>query len=108
MPEIQIAQIQCCMCKSHIIWTEHVAIRLRERSIKRNDLMECVLKGQIIEQYPDDTPYPSCLILGKCKAGEPLHVVVGLNLGVSCCMITVYRPNLDKWEKDFKTRKGAK
>jgi len=30
---------------------------------------------------------------------------VGLNEGTMCCMITAYRPDLDKWENDLKTRK---
>jgi len=105
--EIEITQIQLLISESKIIWTEHIAIRLRERGIKREELIECIKNGEIIEQYPDDTPYPSCLISGFCKAGKPLHVVIGLDYGVLCCMITAYRPSLDKWEEDFKTRKGG-
>ena len=52
--------------------------------------------------------FPSCLILGKCLAGKPLHVVTGLDTGVLSCMITAYRPDLEKWENDFKTRKAGK
>ncbi|MFG6337693.1 MAG: DUF4258 domain-containing protein [Lachnospiraceae bacterium] len=29
-----------------------------------NDIIFCIHEGEIIEQYPDDYPYPSCLILG--------------------------------------------
>ena len=90
------------------MWTEHVATRLRERGIKRADVIECIESGEIIEQYADDAPFPSCLIFGNCGADEPLHVVVGLNRDTLCCMITAYRPDLDKWESDFKTKKEGK
>jgi len=102
---MKIYQIERLISESKIVWTEHVAIRLRERGIKRADFIECIEIGEIIEEYPDDTPYPSCLIYGTCLAGKPLHVVVGLNEGVLCCMITAYRPDLDKWDSDYKTRK---
>ena len=96
------------MTEANIVWTEHVALRLRERGIRRNDLIVCIKNGEIIDQYPDDTPFPSCLISGVCDAGKPLHIVVGLNVGVMCCMITAYRPDIDKWEMDLKTRKVGK
>lgn len=108
MTEILISEIQSLVENSKILWMEHVALRLRERGIKRADVIECIENGEIIEQYLDDTPFPSCLILGKCRNGEPLHIVVGLNTDVICCMITTYRPDLEKWEDDFKTRKEGK
>ena len=108
IPKIEISQIQSLTTKFKIMWTEHVAIRLRERGIKRADVLKCIENGEIIEQYPDNTPFPSCLILGSCIDGKPLHIVVGLNTGVLCCMITAYRPDSDKWESDLKTRKEDK
>jgi len=105
MPSIDISQIQSLVSQRKIVWTEHIAIRLRERGIKRADLIECIENGGIIEQYPDDSPFPSCLIFGRCRAGKPLHIVIGLNPSVACCMITAYRPDLDNWQADFKTRK---
>jgi len=106
--EMDISQIRALMAEGKIVWTEHIAIRLRERGIKRADLIKCIENGEIIEKYPDDAPFPSCLIFGKCLAGRPLHVVTGLNAGVLSCMITAYRPDLEKWENDFKTRKTGK
>ena len=108
MHEIEITSIYSLTLSSKILWTEHVAIRLRERGVKRVDVLKCIENGEIIEQYPDDTPFPSCLISGTCLSDKPLHIVVGLNEGVSCCIITAYRPDLDKWETDYKTRKEVK
>ena len=105
MPKVEISQIQLLVSEGKIMWTEHIAIRLRERAIKRNDLIECIKSGEIIEQYPYDMPFFSCLMLCICKAGKPFHIVVGIKVDVLCYMITAYRPDLDKWEADFKTRK---
>ena len=105
--EIELSHIVPLVSEGKILWTEHVALRLSERGIKRADVIECIENGEIIEQYPDDIPFPSCLILGYCKEGKPLHLVVGLNVFILCCIITAYHPDLDKWEDDFKTRKDV-
>ncbi|MCL2501160.1 MAG: DUF4258 domain-containing protein, partial [Defluviitaleaceae bacterium] len=78
----------------------------RERGIRRMDLLECIYNGEIIKQYTDDTPFPSCLILGYYAYNQPLHIVVGVNAGVLCSIITAYRPDINQWESDYKTRKG--
>ena len=90
-----------------IIWTEHLVLRLRECGIKRADVIAAVQNGEIIEQYPNDMPFPSYLILGFSVTGIPLHVVCGFNPGVACCMITAYYPSMETWETDYKTRKAG-
>jgi len=105
MEHVNISDIQSLIMSGDIFWTEHMALRLRERNIRRADVIACVLNGEAIEQYPGDSPYPSCLILGVSKKGRVMHVVCSLDSGISCCMITAYYPNNDKWENDFRTRK---
>jgi len=66
---------------------------------------ELIAMGQIIQSYPDDSPDPSFLLLGTVK-GRPLHVVVALNNEAQrCTVVTLYEPDLLKFEKDFKTRR---
>ena len=60
--------------------------------------------GEIIEQYPNDYPYPSCLICGKNISGEIIHIVLS-DEGNSSRIITAYFPDADKWSKDFKNRR---
>ena len=108
MIEINMTHIKSLTSEGKIIWTEHVATRIRERGIVRADVIECIENGEIIKQYPDDTPFPSCLILGHCSMNEPLHIVVGLNADTLCCIITTYRPDPEKWDPDYKTRKDDK
>ncbi len=88
-----------------IKWSTHAAARIQERGISRLDVLNCVNKGEIIESYPDDFPYPSCLIFGYTLNNEVIHVVAGCD-GEYVYIITAYYPNLEKFDVDLKTRKG--
>jgi hypothetical protein len=50
-----------------------------DREISVDDVEKIIAEGEIIESYPDDTPYPSRLILHNL-AGRPLHVVLAENV----------------------------
>lgn len=84
--------------------TQHAELRRRQRGISIPDMKQAILNGSIIEDYPDDYPYPSCLILGYAEDGQPLHLVCGAGEG-TLFIITAYRPSPEKWEADWKTRK---
>lgn len=90
------------------MWTEHVEKRMMQRGISRNDVKRCIMNGEIIENYPDDYPYPSCLIFGQIEGDKILHVVVSISDGVPKILnvITAYFPNDRKFEADMKTRRG--
>lgn len=66
--------------------------------VKRNNY-----ESQKIEQYPDDYPWPSCLVLGY-SGKRPLHICMGSN-GDAAKLITAYWPDPEKWSIDFKQRK---
>lgn len=85
----------------------HAMKRLRERRITRNDFKKCIFSGEIIEYYPEDYRTPGCLVSGVSEAGDPLHTVSGYDGGIVYA-VTAYYPNLDEWEKDFKTRRVNK
>jgi len=107
MDAIDITALHKLVLNKQILWTEHLALRLHERGIKRADVIACIECGEIIEHYPDEKPFPSCLVLGASVSGEALHVVCGLDTGVNCYVVTAYYPSMDKWEADFKTRKAG-
>ena len=64
-----------CM-ESKILWTQHCLQRMQERNISRADVKNGIVTGEIIEDYPDDYPNPSCLIFGYNISGQILHIVV--------------------------------
>ena len=84
--------------------TLHGRRRMNERGILLGDVMNAVDHGEIIEIYPEDYPFPSCLVLGLSIGGTYLHTVVSLNEG-HIYLITAYFPSPDEWEPDMKTRR---
>ena len=100
---IDINLLRKLFAEDKVFVTEHAAERFRQRGIRMKDIRTVVGNGEIIEDYPEDYPFPSCLILGK--SGEVnIHIVASINDDM-IYLITAYIPNPDKWEDDFKTRK---
>lgn len=87
--------------------TEHARIRLIEREIAIDDVVNCIANGEIIKQYEEDKPFPSCLVLGMSVNNKYIHVVVSYE-SEFIHLITAYYPNAEQWELDFKTRKERK
>jgi len=88
-------------------WTDHLIERIVKRNISREDIKSVLMNGEIIEQYPDDYPYPSCLILGQANGEGKLHVVCGMG-DDEVWMITAYYPDLQEWNDDLMIRREHK
>ena len=84
--------------------TSHMLQRLQNRKISYSEVKHVIINGEIIEEYPDDFPYPSCLILGLTEAKRVIHVVVGVG-ECKLWFITAYEPDTEKWSSDFRVRK---
>jgi hypothetical protein len=73
-----------------------------------DEISSSVLDGEIIEDYPEDQPYPSCLIYGSTFRRDPVHRVWAYNQQTHwAALITVYRPDPDRWI-DWRERKDKK
>jgi hypothetical protein len=79
-------------------------LRLLQRGISLDDVESALVNGEIIEHYPLDYPYPSCLVIGLTSDKQNIHVVCGFG-DDELWMITAYYPNAQEWTDDFKTRK---
>ena len=101
---MKIEDLKLLLGNNKILWTNHCLQRMGERDIKRADVKNCILNGEIIEEYPNDFPNPSCLIFGMTLDGKILHVVAGTNENY-LYVITAYYPSADKFEYDMKTRR---
>ena len=104
---MEITDLQKLCAVDAIRWTDHVMKRLLLRGISQADVLQAIHSGEIIEDYPDDYPYPSCLLIGTDTSGNALHVCCGRGPG-EIWMITAYHPDPDEWETDLKTRKVTK
>ena len=84
----------------------HALERMIKRHIGFSAIDEIVENLEIIEEYPSDFPYPSCLVLGYNKLLKPIHIVFSVNEAEKMIyIITVYEPDAQKWESDFRRRK---
>ena len=92
---LEIYQQLCA--ESKILWTQHCLQRMQERDISRADVKNGIATGEIIEDYPDDFPNPSCLIFGYNVNGRILHIVAGCD-NINIYIITAYYPDTKKFE----------
>ena len=89
-----------------IIFSGHAIRQMFNRGLKQRDVHDVIRQGEVIINYPDDTPYPSCLILGFVRGG-PVHVVFAFDeqqkTGI---VVTAYVPDAKIWTDNFKTRRA--
>lgn len=90
--------------QDNILMTQHSSERCRQRGIKKRDIRNAVLNGEIIEQYPNDFPFPSCLVRGLSLENKIIHVFMS-DEGTGSRIITAYFPDIEKWDNDFEIRK---
>ena len=82
----------------------HAIQRMAQRRISMNEVRHILGHGEVIEDYPTDTPYPSRLILGHVS-NRPLHVVAAYNaVEDETIVITTYEPGPTLWDGSFKKR----
>lgn len=90
---------------SSITFSRHALEQMFVRGLTVEDVTEVVRSGELIEDYSDDKPYPSCLLMAQIR-GREVHVVAARDPATSgCIVVTAYEPNLHVWEPDFRTRR---
>jgi hypothetical protein len=87
------------------IFRVHAVQRMFERNISAKKVSQALQSGETIEDYSSEMPEPSRLILGF-QGKRPFHLVTSENPETNeITIITVYVPDSEKWNKDFKSRK---
>jgi hypothetical protein len=77
-----------------------------ERNVSVKKVSQVLKTGEMIEDYSSEMPEPSRLILGF-QGKHPFHVVTSENpVTNETTIITVYNPDPEKWNKDFKSRRS--
>lgn len=56
------------------------------------EVEDALLDGQVLENYPDASRGPCCLIYGDTTEGRPIHVVCTTGRPDNLFIITVYEP----------------
>ena len=92
------------MSNEKITYRLHAVQRMFERKVSAEEVRYVPETGEVIEEYPDDTPYTSRLILG-CYKGRLFHVVAANNhLDEEIIVITVYEPDPIEWDSECRKR----
>lgn len=96
-----LASLQSCLRRDRVLYTQHARREMREEPFGRiaeNEVYEALLDGEVIEDYPDDTPYASCLIFGRSRVGRPIHLVCAYAPEDDrVIIVTVYEPDPGRW-----------
>lgn len=92
---MSLNEIQEKIQKGEYRLSDHAVKRMIQRSIERDEVIEAICNGEIIEEYPEDKYSPSCLVYGKTKTGRDLHVQVSLPPKV--VIVTTYPPDFNEW-----------
>jgi len=90
----------------NIVFRIHALRRMAQRHISQSEVRYVVETGAVLEEYPEDRPFPSHLILGWVR-DRPLHVVAAKDaVSQETVIVTVYEPDTAKWSGDFRTRRA--
>lgn len=89
-----------------IIYTLHAVdeMNAEEDMITADEVQDVICHGEIIEDYPEDKRGHSFLVFGISRHKRPVHVVCAPKDDY-LAIITAYVPTLDKWQKDYVTRR---
>ena len=78
---------------------------MESRGISVSDVLRALAGGEPIEQYPDDTPFPSTLLLGQA-GGRSLHVVAARDAVEDVTyVVTAYEPDPAEWDAELRLRR---
>lgn len=94
-----------CVEDQTLIFSSHAIQRMFSRRITQDEVKAVIASGELIAEYPEDQPFPSCLLL-DFVGNRPIHVVFSYDRDTDTgYVVTAYIPDPDIWQSDFRTRK---
>ena len=87
-------------------FSKHAVDQSIIRRISVQETREIFGDAEVIEDYPEDKYGPSCLVLGRTRAGRPLHIQCSYPSQPLIKIITLYEPDPAHWI-DFKIRRTS-
>ncbi|MEW6349546.1 MAG: DUF4258 domain-containing protein [Thermodesulfobacteriota bacterium] len=82
----------------------HAYREMAEEGASYDEVREVLEDACVVENYPDQTRGPCCLVCRRTSEGRYLHVVCTTGLQVAV-IITVYEPTAPKWVSPFERGK---
>jgi hypothetical protein len=84
--------------------SKHATKRMDLRGRTLTDIQEVILTGEVIQEYPNENPYPEYLFLGYPRSpSDPCYVVVASN--DETVLVTVHDYDPEVYEPDHRTRR---
>ena len=103
--QMAIEKIKNAIQASKVNISDHADEELENDALEDDDLYYSAVHGEVIEDYADDKPFPSCLIYGKDKKNRHIHSVWAYSdKHEIAILITAYIPDPEKWI-NYKIRK---
>ena len=95
---MKISDIVDAVRSGRIRITDHADEEAQNDMLSYEEIFFSVFRGKLIENYPEDKPYPSCLVYGRTFRDEPVHSVWAYNEETRwAVLIMVYRPHPARW-----------
>jgi len=103
---MDIEEIKRKVRENQYVYSHHAEMERRVEGLTFFQVEEALLKGKILEEYPDVGRGESCLVVGF--SGEtPIHAVCGWR-GEKVVLITLYVPRppkfIDPWTRGGKEK----
>ena len=104
----EIAPLVNAAARKMLLFLPHAVRQMSrpDRMISVQEVRRVVLRGEVIEDYPEDARGRSCLILGTGEAGRKIHAVCAPR-GKYLAIITAYVPERDEWDSGFRIRRPS-
>ncbi|MDA8337646.1 MAG: DUF4258 domain-containing protein [Peptococcaceae bacterium] len=99
-----LRQVQNQATTGNYLVSQHCQQEMAEEDIDIVDVIDTLISGTIIENYPEHRRGGCCLVNGVAGNGRPLHVVCTTELP-TLILITVYEPKSPKWLTSFQRRR---
>ena len=104
----EIARLVNAAARKKLLFLPHAVRQMSrpDRMITVQDVRRVVLRGEIIEDYPEDARGHSCLMLGVGAEGRKIHVICAPKADY-LAIITAYVPETDEWDSEFRVRRPS-
>lgn len=89
-------EIQDQVRAGNIRVTLHAQQEMVEEDVSLDDVLEAILRGQVLEDYPHHKRGACCLLNRLTGEGRAIHVVCTTDQP-TLVIITVYEPSWPKW-----------
>ena len=100
-----IAELRDKFQRGQVEYSLHAVRQMVARNISPAEVVQTVLAGEVIEDYPDDKYGPSCLVCGQTSNQRMLHLQCTHPSRPLVKVITAYEPDPAEWDESLKQRK---